>query len=370
MKVLIFLPSLEVGGAEQQAVLIANNMAFEGHEVSLVIFKDGGRLIDKLDQTRITLVVLPISGPISAFFALSKLVSICPGYNPTVIYSMLPPANLMAGILGLFRKNLRIIWGIRSSIFSTKVYSMKVQALYWLETKLMWMANGIITNSVAGRQKIPDRHFRPGRVLTVPNGVDSTQYYPDKAARETLRKQYHLTPDIIAIGTVARLDPIKDQFTFLRAAAKFAAEFDNSKFFIIGDGNPTYKSQIEALIQELQIFNRVVLISSILDINAANNMLDIMTLTSISEGFPNAIGEAMATATPCVATNVGDCEYLVGDPELLCQVGDDRALCAIWRCLADKKLRAKKGHEAYERATQHFSVDKCIQSTTAFLGKF
>ena len=107
-----------------------------------------------------------------------------------------------------------------------------------------------------------------------------------------------------------------------------------------------------------------------LDINAANNMLDIMTLTSISEGFPNAIGEAMAAATPCVATNVGDCEQLVGDPELLCQVGDDRALCAIWRRLTDKKLRATKGHAAYTRATQQFSVDKCIQSTTAFLDNF
>ena len=88
----------------------------------------------------------------------------------------------------------------------------------------------------------------------MPNGVDSNQYYPDEAARKTLRKHYDLTPDIIAIGTVARLDPIKDQLTFLRAAARFAAEFDNTKFFIIGDGDPTYKSQIEALVQELKNF--------------------------------------------------------------------------------------------------------------------
>ena len=153
MKLFIILPSLEVGGAEQQAVLIANNMAFQGHKVSLVIFKDGGKLIDKLDQKRITLIVLPINGPLSAIFALSKLASICAGHNPTVIYSMLPPANLMAGFLGLLQKNLRIVWGIRSSIFSTKKYSAKVQALYWLEIKLMWLADGIITNSVAGRQK-------------------------------------------------------------------------------------------------------------------------------------------------------------------------------------------------------------------------
>ena len=93
-----------------------------------------------------------------------------------------------------------------------------------------------------------------------------------------------------------------------------------------------------------------------------------MTQTSISEGFPNAIGEAMAAATPCVATNVGDCEYLIGDPELICSAGDDQALCAIWRRLADKKLRATKGHEAYKRVKQHFSVDKCIRSTTSFLG--
>lgn len=369
MNVFFFLPSLKLGGAEQQAVLIANNMANQGHEVSFVIFKDCGELIDKIDQTRITLVIFPVTGPLSALFALSKLVCICSKYNPTVIYSMLPLANLLAGILGLLRKNLGIIWGIRSSIFSTK-YKIKVQALYWLETKLIWLADGIITNSIAGRQKISDRHLLSGRVITIANGIDTSRYYPDIATRTEMRNHYNLAPGIIAIGIVARLDPIKDHFTFIRAAARFAAEFENSKFFIIGDGDPTYVSEIEALVQDLEIFNRVVLTSSILDINAANNMLDIMTLTSTSEGFPNAIGEAMAASTPCVATNVGDCEYLIGNRELICPVGDDRALYAIWRRLADKKLRATKGHEAYKRVTQHFSVDKCIQSTTSFLDKF
>ena len=102
------------------------------------------------------------------------------------------------------------------------------------------------------------------------------------------------------------MDPVKDHFTFVRAAFKFASEIKNSVFFVIGDGDPAYRSNVEALIEELGLTDRFIFTGTVSDINAAYNMLDIAALTSVSEGFPNAVGEAMATATPCTVTDVGD----------------------------------------------------------------
>ena len=166
---------------------------------------------------------------------------------------------------------------------------------------------------------------------------------------------------------VARMDPVKDHFTFVRAASRYAIEVENSIFFIIGDGDPVYRSAVETLVNELGLEGRFVFTGAISDTNAAYNMLDITALTSVSEGFPNAVGEAMATATPCAVTDVGDCSRLVGDPDLVCPAGDDEALASIWLRLSNTGYREAKGQQALKRVNETFTVRKCCDSTIDFL---
>jgi len=367
MRMILALPSLDVGGAERQAVLIANNMAAQGHRVTVVVFKQGGGLTEALDSARVELVELPVTGLVSAAKAMRRMMALTAGAKVDVIYSFLPVANLVSGVIGLGRKNLRIVWGVRSSIMPMNLFSWKVRFLYWLEFRLMWMADGIITNSRAGQAKIPVQLRNTDKMITVPNAVDTDRYFVNEGARQALRSEYGLVPGTIAIGIVARLDRIKDHFTFVRAAARFSLSRDDGIFFIIGDGDPDYRSDIVALVDELGLTERFVLTGNVSDVNAAYNMLDIAALTSVSEGFPNAVGEAMATATPCSVTDVGDCMYLVGDPEMICPVGDDAALAAIWLSLADDGLRAAKSEQARKRVSDMFSIDNCLKSTIAFL---
>ena len=122
------------------------------------------------------------------------------------------------------------------------LYSWKLRALYWLEIKMMWMANGIITNSFAGQTKIPLRIKQRRRIVTVPNAIDTNSFFINNTIRQALRTKQNLEPETIAIGIVARMDPVKDHLTFVRAASRFAIEVENSIFFIIGDGDPVYRS--------------------------------------------------------------------------------------------------------------------------------
>ena len=110
MKIILLLPSLDVGGAEKQAALIANNMATQGHQVSIVIFKGGGGLTDALIRERVELVLLAVTGPVSAVKALARLMYLTANVGADVIYSFLPPSNLVSGIIGLVRRKLRIVW--------------------------------------------------------------------------------------------------------------------------------------------------------------------------------------------------------------------------------------------------------------------
>ena len=349
-------------------MLIANSLATDGHQVSMVIFKGGGSLTGALDNERVELFLLAVNGPVSAVKALKGLLALTSRGGADVIYSFLPPSNLVAGVIGLMQRKLRIIWGLRSSVMPMHFYGWKLRALYWAELKLIWMANGIITNSVAGQAKVPLRMKQKGLSITIPNAIDTDRYFKDKTLREGLRSRHRLAPETIAIGIVARMDPVKDHFTFVRAAFKFASEIKNSVFFVIGDGDPAYRSNVEALIEELGLTDRFIFTGTVSDINAAYNMLDIAALTSVSEGFPNAVAEAMATATPCTVTDVGDCSQLVDDLDLVCPVGDDDKLASIWLRLSDVTYREMKGHQALKRVTETFTISKCRKSTIDFLG--
>lgn len=367
MNIILLLPSLDLGGAERQAVLTANSLAEDGHDVSMVIFKGGGELTETLQRDQVKLVLLAVTGPISAIQALTRLTALTTRGSVDVIYSFLPPSNLVSGFVGLLNRRLRVVWGVRSSIMPMHIYSWKLRALYWLEMKLIWMAHGIITNSLAGQAKVPLRLKQDGRSIVVPNAIDTNCFFKDRELRDGWRRKHLLNPETIAIGIIARLDPVKDHFTFVRAASKFVIENKKSMFFVIGDGDPAYRSTLELFIKKIGMTDHFIFTGAISNMNGAYNMLDIAALTSVSEGFPNAVGEAMATETPCTVTDVGDCGYLVGDPDLVCPVGDDEALSSIWLRLTDIEYRKAKGKQAQQRATEKFTIGKCCGSTIDFL---
>ena len=103
MKIILLLPSLDLGGAERQAVLIANSLATDGHQVSMVIFKGGGSLTGALDNERVELFLLAVNGPVSAVKALKGCWLSPPG-GADVIYSFLPPSNLVVGVIAYAKK--------------------------------------------------------------------------------------------------------------------------------------------------------------------------------------------------------------------------------------------------------------------------
>jgi glycosyltransferase involved in cell wall biosynthesis len=99
--------------------------------------------------------------------------------------------------------------------------------------------------------------------------------------------------------------------------------------------------------------------------SAALNALEISTLCSVSEGFPNTVGEAMACGVPCVVTDVGDARLLVGDTGIVVPKNDPAALAEAWARLSDPALRARLGRAARDRIVSQFSLDRLSDETLA-----
>ena len=193
-------------------------------------------------------------------------------------------------------------------------------------------------------------------VTQIYNGVD-TEFYSPNGSRKRTRARLDISPSTFVIGTVGRLDPIKDHPTLLRAFEDIQKRISNAVLLIVGDGPE--RKRLEALAGKGVFF-----LGNRSDVPELLKALDVFVLPSQNEGISNTILEAMATALPVVATNVG------GNPELvdestgfLVEPGDFQSMAsALVRYLENPDLRTRHGRAGREKVIREFIIEKMVRS--------
>jgi glycosyltransferase involved in cell wall biosynthesis len=170
-----------------------------------------------------------------------------------------------------------------------------------------------VVNSLAGLEQAVTDGLPREKMLFIPNGIDTNVFYPNDNERKRIRAEWGIAEGEKVVGNVARFDPIKNHTMFLKAAALVAAARSDVRFVCVGHGRASYLDELKALSRTLGIENRVRWVQAHSDVRAAYNALDVFCSSSLSEGFPNVIGEAMACGRHCVVTDVGDSALVVGD---------------------------------------------------------
>jgi sugar transferase (PEP-CTERM/EpsH1 system associated) len=196
-----------------------------------------------------------------------------------------------------------------------------------------------------------------GKVVTICNGVDTERFSPRD--RIGARAAVGLPLERSLIGTVGRLDPVKDQVGLVRAFVRVRTQKERAVLVITGDG--PCRGELAELITELGLGDRALLLRERNDIPTVLAALDLFVLPSIAEGISNTLLEAMATGLPIVATRVGGNPELVEDGAsgTLVPRRDVQALASgMARYLNDEGLRRLHGQEARRRAVEHFSLDR------------
>ena len=203
------------------------------------------------------------------------------------------------------------------------------------------------------------------RVERICNGVDTARFRPASDMRPALRGSPFGAPDEVLIGTVGRLQAVKDQTNLVRAFAHLvglrAPGTDSLRLVIAGDG--PLRSEIEAEIRAAGVGDRVWLAGGRTDVPDVMRSLDIFALPSLAEGISNTLLEAMASGLPVVATAVG------GNPELVQQgrtgtlipKTDYVALAdALAPYVSDIALRRRHGEAGRKRVEAEFSLDVMV----------
>jgi glycosyltransferase involved in cell wall biosynthesis len=241
----------------------------------------------------------------------------------------------------------------------------------WLERALdratdAYLVNcGAVADVLVRHERLPREKMR-----VVPNGIDLGRLPPFSLDRRAARTALGFAPERRLVAQVGRLAPQKDHPTFLRAAAAVAAAAPDVDFLIVGAGPE--RAVLEELAGGLGLGGRVRFTGSRLDVPALLGAVDVLTLTSIFEGFPNVVLEAMATGAVAVASDVGGCAELVvaGETGLLVPArAPAEVAAAVLRVLGDPALAHGLALAARRRVERDFSVEAMVHGTAAvYLG--
>jgi len=183
-----------------------------------------------------------------------------------------------------------------------------------------------------------------------------------------MRTELGVDSDGVLIGTVGRIDAIKDLQTFIAVASRLIDMDPRYRFVIVGSGQSADEKALQQAIEENEMTQSVVRIKQSARVHDYYNAMDIFVSCSRGEGFPNAVGEAMACGVPCVVTDVGDCRLLVGDTGVVVDVGDTKAIVVGVRKLEGQILLGSTTQQSVtKRVRVEFSVERlCSRSVTAF----
>jgi len=208
--------------------------------------------------------------------------------------------------------------------------------------------------------------FNNEKAIVIPNGVDTSKCSPNKAAGLKVREELGIAEDAFVIGKIARFHRQKNHIGFMHSAAILAKIHPHVQFVLVGTNVDNSNEELTTLAKELGITDRVHMLGNREDIPDVVNAFDLATLTSFGEAFPLTLGEAMVSGVPCVATDVGDNDYIIGDTGIITPIDDDQAMADAWQKMVETALNdadeyAALGQKARQRTLDNFTLEQQVK---------
>jgi glycosyltransferase involved in cell wall biosynthesis len=346
MKILLHIRSLRIGGSERQVVSLAKSIVGLGTEVHVATIAGGGPLERDLNEVpNVTVHTLGGTGRAGRLKYLFRLRSLIKSGRFDAVYGFLPTPNLALLVAQTVRHRPLIAWGVRSSGLDLSQYGSRVKWTMRLEKWLSGLSDRIITNSQAALEEYRLKGYPHSKLTHIPNAIDIERFSPDQGANTSVRKELGIPGEAPLIGLFARLHPMKDHLTFLRAAKLLTENSPDVRFICAGGTSSeysTYERQIKNNATELGLDNNVLWLGPRTDPERLMAACDITTLTSDSgEGFPNSVAESMACGTPCVVTDVGDAAAIVSAHGVTVPRTRPGELAEAWKAALDQDPATK-----------------------------
>jgi len=371
--VLHIITRLIVGGAQENTMLTAALLDPSRYTVDVVSGPQTGSegsLIPEVRARGVHLTILPsLVREVNPFKDAAALVALT-RFIKQGRYDVVHTHSSKAGILGRWAAYLAgvpiIVHTVHGWGHHNRQHPLVRRFYILLERVTQRITDRLIVVSPRNIEKgLADGIAAPEKYVTIRSGIELDRFRSPSRPREALRAELGIPSDVAVVGTVTRLSPQKAPLDFVDAASQVVAQRQDAHFVIVGDG--PLRADVEARVTALGLTERVHLTGLRRDVPDLMHSFDVFALTSLWEGLPRVLPQAMAAGLPIVATAVdGNAEAVTdGVNGLLPPPGDPRAMAvALLRLLEDPPLARRMGEAGRTRA-EEFGARKMICDVAA-----
>lgn len=360
-KVLHVITDLGTGGAEMMLWKLVSSGDRQRFAHAVISLRGRGTIGPRIEESGAAVHPLGMSPSLPSPFALLELRRLLRRLEPQLIVGWMYH-GMLASALGrsLAAFGVPVIWNVRQTLYDIRDEKRTSAAVIRACRSLSRRPAATIYNSHLSKGQHIAFGFAPGNAVVIPNGFDETVFKPCGATRAAMRRALGLGADDIAVGIIGRFHPQKDHGTFLKMAAILAGRFPQLRFVMAGTGVSLETPFFRERVASLGLADKALLLDRRDDVPQLMAALDVAVSSSaFNEAFPNVVGEAMASALPMVATDVGDVRAILGDTGRVVPPRDPEALAeAVASVIAlGKEGRERLGRRARERLLEHFTLD-------------
>ncbi|RDH43209.1 glycosyltransferase [Zooshikella ganghwensis] len=312
MIVLHIITGLNRGGAEFSLLKILLSDTEWKKKSVIISLTDVGELGSFLLSRGFKVYSLKMNKLLKAPSAIIRLITIIKKINPDIVHTWMYHADFVGGLASRFCGIKNIVWSIRRSTAPPKssmtyyILLLCAKTSNWIPRKIVCVAKS------AAKNHISYGYFKE-KIVVIHNGIDFDKLKGD----DFFDFEFKLPSNTIIIGCIGRFHYDKGQDLLVKASRKIIEENSRVIFVLVGKGcDYSNKCLVDLLIKE-KVINNYYLMGEQKNVFQFLSSFDIYCMPSRTEGFPNALLEAMAMKLPCISTNVGDAEFILGQTGFL-----------------------------------------------------
>ncbi len=365
------LPGLDRGGAEQ---MLFNLLSFSRRELRkqqlVVSLTDLGTFGPLIRDLGVEVVALQAPRDLRALLHLRELHTIISDRSPGTVCAWLDVSQLLCSILKMtctFQPKL--VWFIRRSYLEDEPMTLRNRIVRTTLRTLSRFADLHVFNSKAGLNSYKRVGYSAVQSALLLNGVDTERFRPNEEARNELRRSLNIGSTEFVLGFVGRLAKVKNFPLFVETVRLLVAEGFKGKCVIVGKGFDETNLPLSKSLRESGIRENCLLLGPQENMENIYPALDLLVVTSISEGFPNVVAEAMSCGVPVLSSAVGDAEEIIQHTGKVVHDDDpEHFASAILESQANFTSQ-KTRVECRSRVAKYFSAETCVREFYALMDR-
>jgi glycosyltransferase involved in cell wall biosynthesis len=363
MRIVQFVTNLDMGGLERLAADLAYCQIADGHEPIIYCLNHPGRLAAEAESRGVAIHSFA-KGAGPQLKTLWKIAKQLRSDKPDVLhmhnhlvhhYGVV--AGLIAGVPVIVntrhRAERQLVNGPDASSISNESPDRKSDLIF--RATLPWVDSVVMIAEATRQFFVKYRGIPAKKARVILNGAHVDRFLAAPAHPGSVRPR-------IRFGIAARMVAEKDHYTLLRAFKQVVAEIPEAELQIAGDG--PLRIPLEARNQELKLTDSVKFVGALPDTAQFFSQLDVFVMSSLNEGLPLAVLEAMAAGLPVVSTRAGGVDEAAVDGKnaYLCEPGDAHGLAQAMIRMAREPNIAAMGDLGRQMVQSHFRIEKTWQA--------